>query len=96
MEPRPELVHRIAARAHLEPDRVRDVLDALSHVEHEDAGVSSAHDEPAALLARASNHELGLPFLLEGNIEAVAITFRTHVFHVEEARRRIASDDPTG
>lgn len=91
MELHPDLVEKLAERARLSPERAREILEALSQIDSEHHEVSAASDEPTALLARAAKHELGLPFLLEGNIEAVAITFRTHAFHVEEARRRVSS-----
>lgn len=94
MELHPDLVEKLAERARLSPERAREILEALSQIDAEHEALPPTIDEPTALLARAAKHELGLPFLLEGNIEAVAITFRTHAFHVEEARRRVTSADP--
>jgi hypothetical protein len=89
MEPRPDLVDRIAQRAHLPQGKVREVLDAMAHLD--DPADPAPLDHAAELLQRAQHHALGLAFLLEGNIESVAITFGTHAFHVEEARRRFAA-----
>lgn len=94
MEPHPDLVEKLAERARLSHERAREILEALSDIDAEQGEMTLTVDEPTALLARAAKHELGLPFLLEGNIEAVAITFRTHAFHVEEARRRVTSPGP--
>jgi hypothetical protein len=49
-------------------------------------------DEVEALVAEAGRHALGLEFLLEGDLAAVAIMFRTHVFTVEAARRQLRPD----
>ncbi len=43
-----------------------------------------------ALIAAATRHPLGLQFLLEGQLCAVATMFRTHAFTVEAARQRLA------
>jgi hypothetical protein len=51
-----------------------------------------ASDEVASLIAEAGRHPLGLEFLLEGDLAAVAITFRAHVFTVEAARRLLRPD----
>jgi hypothetical protein len=89
MQTRPGLVNELAARAHLPRTTVQEVLDTMAEIEE----VPPAEDEVEQLIDRARHHALGLPFLLEGNLEAVAITFRTHVFRVEDARRRL-SDAP--
>jgi hypothetical protein len=52
------------------------------------ATTSGGSGDVEALIAEAAQHPLGLEFLLEGDLAAVAITFRTHVFTVEEARSR--------
>lgn len=41
------------------------------------------------LIAAADRHPLGVEFLLEGDLGAVAITFETHAFTVEAARDRL-------
>jgi hypothetical protein len=41
------------------------------------------------LIAAAARHPLGLEFLLEGDLCAVAIMFRTHAFTVDAARELI-------
>jgi hypothetical protein len=49
--------------------------------------------EVGALIAAAGQHPLGVEFLLDGDLAAVAITFRTHAFTVEAARRRLRPDE---
>jgi hypothetical protein len=39
-----------------------------------------------SLIAKANNHPLGIAFLLEGDLCAVAITFGVSVFAVDAAR----------
>ncbi len=41
------------------------------------------------LIAAAARHPLGLGFLLEGELGAVAITFQAHAFTVDAARQRL-------
>ncbi len=41
------------------------------------------------LVAAAENHPLGIDFLLNGDLCAVAIMFRTHAFTVDAARDRL-------
>ena len=43
------------------------------------------------LLAAAEAHPLGVEFLKNGFLGAVAATFGVHAFTVEEARRRLGS-----
>ena len=45
--------------------------------------------EVASLIAEAARHPLGTAFLIEGHLGTVAITFRTHAFTVDAARRRL-------
>jgi hypothetical protein len=56
------------------------------------ATMQTGSDEVASLIAEAGRHPLGLEFLLEGDLAAVAITFRSHVFTVEAARRLLRPD----
>jgi hypothetical protein len=42
-----------------------------------------------ALIAAAEKHPLGLQFLLEGDLGAVAISFGAHAFTVDAARQRL-------
>ncbi len=86
MEPRRGLVDEVASRAHLPRGLVGNVLEALAEL---DEG-RPARDEVEQLIERARHHALGVRFLVEGNVEAVAITFRAHVLDVEAARRRLA------
>ncbi len=46
-------------------------------------------DEVARLIAAATAHPLGLEFLLEGNLCAVATMFGVHAFTVDAARQRL-------
>ena len=41
------------------------------------------------LISSAREHPLGLEFLEQGALDAVAATFRTHAFVVEAARERL-------
>ncbi len=40
-----------------------------------------------ALIVAATQHPLGTDFLIDGHLEAVAITFQVHAFTVDAARR---------
>jgi hypothetical protein len=42
-----------------------------------------------ALIAAAEKHPLGLQFLLEGDLGAVAVSFGAHAFTVDAARQRL-------
>lgn len=44
------------------------------------------HDVEALIVA-AKQHPLGTDFLIDGHLEAVAITFQVHAFTVDAARR---------
>ena len=48
--------------------------------------------EVEALIAAATEHPLGIEFLIEGHLEAVAITFQVHVFTVDAARRALCGE----
>jgi hypothetical protein len=56
--------------------------------------VPSARDVEE-LIAAAASHPLGLEFLLEGDLCAVAIMFQTHAFTVDAARERIRQQGAT-
>jgi hypothetical protein len=43
--------------------------------------------EVDALIVAAEQHPLGTEFLIDGHLEAVAITFQVHAFTVDAARR---------
>ena len=45
------------------------------------------------LIDAARKHPLGVKFLLEGDLEAVAITFQTHAFTVDVARDQLKELD---
>jgi len=57
----------------------------------EAAGFPASHAihprEVEALITAAQDHPLGTEFLLDGHLEAVAITFDVHAFTVDAARR---------
>ena len=46
-----------------------------------------------ALISTATRHPLGLVFLLDGSLDAVAATFGAHAFTVDAARRRLGKLD---
>ena len=46
----------------------------------------------ADLIAAATSHPLGLQFLLEGELCAVATMFRVHAFTVDAARARLRAE----
>ncbi len=48
--------------------------------------------EIADLIAAAASHPLGIQFLLEGELCAVATMFRVHAFTVDAARERIRAE----
>jgi len=43
--------------------------------------------EVEALIGAARQHPLGTEFLIDGHLEAVAVTFQVHAFTVDAARR---------
>ena len=47
-------------------------------------------EEVEALIDRAKKHPLGLDFLKEGYLDAVAATFGVHAFLVDRARERLS------
>jgi hypothetical protein len=49
------------------------------------------------LIRRASEHELGTEYLLQGALDSVAATFQVHAFVIEAARTALqARDRPPG
>ena len=44
------------------------------------------------LIERAKSHDLGIEFLLNGSLDAVAATFNVHAFVIDAARDRLSSD----
>ncbi len=48
------------------------------------------------LIRRASEHELGTEYLLQGALDSVAATFQVHAFVIEAARTALAgeADEP--
>jgi predicted RNA polymerase sigma factor len=97
-----ELVQELAERAGVSRAAAQAVLGALAAIASEWARsgrplpgaaplsfVPSAADTDA-LVRKAKRHPLGLEFLLQGELGAVAATFRTHAFTVDAARQRPA------
>jgi hypothetical protein len=80
----------LEALARFAPDRLQTAsLWSVADADSSAATGPGGSDEVAALIAEAGRHPLGLEFLLEGDLAAVAITFRTHVFAVEAARQQL-------
>ena len=48
--------------------------------------------EVAALIDKARAHPLGTEFLIDGHLEAVAVTFQVHAFTVDAARRLLRGE----
>ena len=44
------------------------------------------------LIERANSHNLGIEFLLNGSLDAVAATFGVHAFVIDAARDQLTSD----
>ena len=44
------------------------------------------------LIERAKSHDLGIEFLLNGSLDAVAATFGVHAFVIDAARDQLTSD----
>jgi hypothetical protein len=54
-------------------------------------------EEVDELIRRASEHELGTEYLLQGALDSVAATFQVHAFVIEAARATLqARDRPPG
>jgi hypothetical protein len=101
----PKLVDDLARRAGVSRADAEAVLEALGALAPERVPVSmrpSVHEpgpapsryEPTsadveALIAEARKHPLGIDFLLDGDLSAVAMTFQVHAFTVEAARRQL-------
>jgi hypothetical protein len=45
------------------------------------------------LIRRASEHELGTEYLLQGALDSIAATFQVHAFVVEAARAALQAED---
>ncbi len=102
-----ELIAEVARRTGLKLEDVRAVLSAEADVRRDDwirsaagpsgvavnASVGTGPDaEVVELIGAATRHPLGLEFLLEGNLGAVASLFGVHAFTVEAARERLRGD----
>ena len=44
------------------------------------------------LIERAKSHDLGIEFLLNGSLDAVAATFGVHAFVIDAARDQLTSE----
>jgi hypothetical protein len=96
-----DLIQELAVRAGVSCEAAQAVLEALEAMASERArsGLSPSGVAPLsfipsaaeveALIARAAQHPLGLEFLIHGELGAVAITFGTHAFTVDAARRQL-------
>ena len=51
------------------------------------ASLQVPRHEVEALIGAARKHPLGTEFLVDGHLEAVAVTFQVHAFTVDAARR---------
>jgi hypothetical protein len=100
----PKLIDDLAQRAGVSRADAEAVLDALRAIAPERLPASPPPVEgpsPAApryepapgeietLIAKATDHPLGLEFLLDGDLSAVAVTFRAHAFTVDAARQQL-------
>ena len=47
--------------------------------------------EIKSLISRAQSHELGIEFLINGSLDAVAMTFDVHAFVVDAARDELGN-----
>ncbi len=52
-------------------------------------------NEVQDLIQRANSHELGTTFLIEGALDAVAMTFGVHAFVVDAARDQLSKPTVT-
>jgi hypothetical protein len=101
----PTLIDDLARRAGVSRADAEAVLEALGTLAPERVSEllrrSSRGPAPAparyvinaldveALLDAARNHPLGLEFLLNGDLSAVAATFQAHAFTVDAARQQL-------
>ncbi len=67
---------------------VADLLVPAAEPRHRPSYVPT-EKEIGDLIAAAGSHPLGLDFLLNGELSAVATMFRAHAFTVDAARERI-------
>ncbi len=54
-----------------------------------------AKNEVITLIDRAKSHDLGIDFLTNGALDAVAVTFGVHAFVVDAARDKLAKSTVT-
>jgi hypothetical protein len=101
----PKLIDDLARRAGVSRADAAAVLEALGTLAPERVSellrLSSPGQAPApaqyvfnaldveALIATARQHPLGVEFLLNGELSAVAATFRAHAFTVDAAREHL-------
>lgn len=88
----PKLVDELALRTGVARSDAEAVLAALGEIAPgrvPRAPYVADPREVEALIAAAEKHPLGLEFLLEGDLSAVAVTFQVHAFSVDAARERL-------
>ncbi len=101
----PKLIDDLARRAGVSKADAEAVLEALGSLAPDPVSellrLSSPAPAPSparyvfnaldveALIAAAREHPLGLEFLLNGDLSAVAATFQAHAFTVDAARERL-------
>ena len=54
--------------------------------------ITPTETEIQELIERANSHDLGIEFLLNGSLDAVAVTFGVHAFVIDAARDQLTSD----
>ncbi len=90
--PHVEAVLAVLAEIRHEERRKREMaapaVDAGAQVAYTPSYTPGA-DEVQRLIGAATAHPLGLEFLLEGNLCAVATMFGVHAFTVDAARQRL-------
>ncbi len=101
-----ELIVEVTRRTGLKPADVRAVLSAAADVRNQSLGQGTGPSRGAVptppgtptdgevveLIAAAMRHPLGLEFLLDGNLGAVAAIFGVHAFTVDAARQRLREE----
>ncbi len=100
----PKLIDDLAQRAGVSRADAEAVLDALRAIAPDGRPArrpparrpapavpryEPAPGEIETLIARARAHPLGLEFLLDGDLSAVAATFQAHAFTVDAARQQL-------
>ena len=96
-----EVVRELSHKTGLPQSAAEAVLRALREMMHDGLvnmrlPIAKNDLEDVALvddvIARARRHPLGIEFLLDGHLAAVAISLQAHAFTVEAARARLRSE----